>query len=135
MKIKLLTAVLGMALLAAGCVDTVSGTHTAGVPFVKDQIQTRYDRSAAEILQAAKDVLAANGILINELTRHGQTNAVNQIAQSIQGEVNQSTVWVRVQQVEPRISEVTVQVRTRSGGADLDLAAQIDKQIVLKLAR
>jgi len=135
MKLKFLSAVCSAALLAAGCVDTVSGNKTAGVPFVKDQITTRYDRSATEILQAAREVIAADGVLVNEVTIHGQTNAMNQIVQAVQGKINQSTVWVRVTQISPRISEVTVQGRTRSGSGDVDLAAQVDKEIVLRLSR
>jgi hypothetical protein len=133
MKTKFFTTLLGLAVLATGCVDTVGGRKTAGVPFVHDKIEARYERPMDEVFQAAKDVIKYNGALANETILHGQTNAVNQIAKVAEGKVNQRTVWVRVEQTDPRITEVTVQARTAGGGSDIDLAAQIDKQIALKL--
>ena len=76
-----------------------------------------------------------NGVLVKEGTLFGQTNAVNQIVRTVQGHVNESRVWVSVTQIEPRITSVAVQTRTKGGGSDIDLAASIDKQIALKLVR
>jgi hypothetical protein len=53
----------------------------------------------------------------------------------IEGKVNQRTVWVRVEQSSPKITDVAVQTRTKSGGSDIELSAEIDKQIALKLVR
>jgi hypothetical protein len=126
---------LGLTILVSGCVSTVSGDTKAGVPFLKDKIEARYERPSEEILRAAKDVINANGAVTRESTLQNQTNAVNNIAKVVQGKVNQCTVWVRVEQVDRRITAVTVQTRTSAGGSDIDLAAQIDKQIALRLVR
>jgi hypothetical protein len=135
MKLNWLAALGAAALLTAGCIDTVSGGKTGGVPFVKDSLESRYDRPATEIAQAAREVIAGNGALVNEITIHGQTNAVGGVALAVEGRVNQSSVWVRVTQVDARVSDVVVQARTRAGGADVDTAALVDKQIALKLVR
>ena len=126
---------MGLAALAVGCVQTVTGEKTAGVPFIKDTMESRYERPADQVFDAAKAVVREDGVLINEGTLYGQTNAVGNIVKTVQGRVNQRSVWVRVEQVDPRVSDVTVETRTQGGLSDIDLAAQIDKQIALKLAR
>jgi uncharacterized protein DUF3568 len=133
MKMKL--AVLGLAVLAAGCVGTVSGRKTAGVPFVKDTIKSKYERPAEEVFQSAREVIQFNGVMVSDGTLYGRTNTVNSLARILEGRVNQRTVWVRVEQVNPKITEVAVQTRTQGGGSDIELAAEIDKQIALKLVR
>jgi Protein of unknown function (DUF3568) len=135
MTTKLFAAFLGVAVLAAGCVSTVSGRKTAGVPFVNDKITARYPRPTDDVYQAAKEVISSNGVLVNETILHGQTNALDNVAKVIQGKINQRTVWVRIEQTEPKITDVTVQARTQGGGADIALAAQVDKLIALKLVR
>jgi hypothetical protein len=135
MKMNLFAVLGAAALLSSGCLDTVSGGKIGGVPFVKDTLESRYDRPATEIAQAAREVLAGSGVLVNEITIHGQTNAVGGVALAVEGKVNQSSVWVRVTQVDAKVSDVVVQARTRAGGADVDTAALVDKQIALKLVR
>ena len=41
---------------------------------------------------------------------------------------------VRVEEVDPKVTRVLVQCRTKGGGADLALASEIDKRIALRLA-
>jgi outer membrane murein-binding lipoprotein Lpp len=135
MKTILFAAVVGLAVLVAGCVSTVDNRTTAGVPFLKDKIQARYERPMEQVFQAAKDVIQFNGTLVRESTLENQTNAVNNIAKTVEGKIGQGTVWVRVEQVDPQVTAVTVQARTKGGGRDIDLAAEIDKQIALKLVR
>lgn len=130
MKTKIFAALLGVAVLAAGCVDTVTGRKTAGVPFIKDRIESRYERSVDQVFEAAKQAVAENGVLISEGILHDSN-----LVKTVEGKVNQRSVWVRVEQVEPRITDVSVQTRTPNGVSDIDLAAQIDKQIALKLVR
>jgi hypothetical protein len=138
MRKKIFAATFGaavIAIFATGCVSTVDGGKAGGVPFIKDKIEAKYDRPADEVFQAAKDVVARNGVLVKEGILHGQTNAMNQIVRTVEGHINESRVWVSVAQVEPRITAVTVQTRTKGGGTDIELAASIDKQIALKLVR
>ena len=133
MKTKLFASVAVVALVAfvVGCVNTVSGRKTAAVPFLKDRLQGRYERSVEEVFTAAKEVVQLNGTLLNESTLHTSTNAIR----VLEGKVNQRKVWVRVEEVDPKVSCVTVQVRNKAGGKDTDLTAELEKQIALKLVR
>ena len=122
---------LGALLVGAGCVGTVTGRKTAGVPFVKDKVEGRYERPLDQVFDAAKEVIKFNGTLVNESILHNETNTVK----TAEGKVSQCNVWVRVESQEPRITTVSVQTRTVNGGSDLDLAHEIEKQIALKLVR
>ena len=131
MKKKIFLALLGAGLAAAGCVSTVTGRNTAGVPFITDAVQGRYERPLDQVFEAAKEVVKFNGALINESILHSETNSVK----TVEGKINQRTVWVRVEAVDPKVTAVTVQTRTSGGGSDLDLAHEVEKQIALKLVR
>jgi len=135
MKIKFFVGLIGVAVLAAGCVNTVTGEKTVGVPFIKDTMESRYERPADQVFEAAKAAIRDQGVLVHEGTLYGQTNAVGNVVKTVEGKVNQRSVYVRVEQIDAKVSDVTVQTRTQAGVSDIDLAAQIDKQIALKLAR
>ncbi len=96
----------------------------AGVPFVKDSFEGRYQRPVPAIFAASRQVLELNGTVTGE----------NRISNTLEAKVDNRTVIVRVDEVEPGVSRVVVQARKKSGTADLDLASEIDKQIALKLA-
>lgn len=125
MKTKLFTWLAAGCLLAVltGCVGTVDGRSRAGVPFRKDTIESRYERPVVQIFDAAKDVLKYNGTLTAE----------NTINNSLEAKVDTRTVWIAVDEVEPKVSRVRVQARRKAGGPDIDLAAELDKQIALRL--
>ncbi|HTH49466.1 MAG TPA: hypothetical protein VMB21_18260 [Candidatus Limnocylindria bacterium] len=122
---KLLTAIsLGVTLLtAAGCYSTQEGRSKFGVPLSKDTIESRYERSVDQVFAAAKDTLAFNGTLTGE----------NTIAKTLAASIDNRTVWVKVDEVEPRVSRIFVQARKSGGAADIYLASEIDKQIALRL--
>ena len=122
-------AVIGIA--AVGCIGTVSGTRTAAVPFVKDRIEGRYERSVDEVFSAAKAVITDNGVLSTEYIPHDTTNTVR----ALDGKVKQRTVWIRVESIDPKVTAVTVQARTKGGGSDIDLTHELEKQIALKLVK
>jgi hypothetical protein len=130
MNAKCLVAVCVGALLLAGCVDTVGGRKTAGVPFVKDKVEGRYERPLAQVYDSAREVLSTSGSLVNETTLHGDTNLVK----TIQARVESRTVWVRVSPVDEKVTSVIVQARTSGGGVDINLAHDVEKQIALRLA-
>jgi len=131
MNTKLFAVFLGAAVVLTGCYSTPDGKKHAGVPIIKDQIEGRYERSADQVLEAAKEVIKFNGTLVSESTLHGGTNLVR----SLEGKVNQRSVWVRVEQLDPKVTSVVVQVRTKGGGRDFELNHELEKQIALKLAR
>ena len=118
--------VLAGAMLVAwftGCYSAVDGRHSMGVPFVKDKIEARYERTPQEIWRTAKEVISYNGQLASE----------DVLKNTLEGAVNQRTVWIRVEPLDERVTRVLVQARTKGGTADLELAGEIDKQIALKL--
>jgi hypothetical protein len=130
MKKEFLAVIAGIAIVAAGCVDTASGRKAAAVPLLKDRFESRYERPVGHVIQAAKDVLLFNGTLLNETTIHG-TNTVL----ALEGRVNQRRVWISADQEDSKVTHVVVQARTQGGGTDLDLCRELDKQIALKLVR
>lgn len=135
MKTFLSALLLATAVVNWGCVKTVSGDTTAGVPFLHDKVEAQYDRPMEQVYAAALDVIKSNGTVSDEKILHGQTGGVTDIVKTIEGKVRERTVWIRVQQVDSKVSSLTVQARTKGGGSDLDLAAMLDKQIALKLVR
>ena len=106
-----------------GCFRGVDGRSRAGIPFAKDTIESRYERPVQQIFDAAKQVLSFNGTLTGE----------NTITKMIEAKVDTRTVWVRVDEVETKVSRVVVQARNKNRGSDIDLASEIDKQIALRL--
>src|SRR5438105_1033025 len=76
MNTKLFLVLLAGVVLAVGCVDTVSGRKTAGVPFIKDTVEGHYERPLNQVYEAAKDVVKFNGTLVNESILHTETNEV-----------------------------------------------------------
>jgi hypothetical protein len=131
MRTTILAILFGAVLVGAGCISTVDERKTAGVPFIKDRVEGRYERTVDQVAEAAKQVVTSNGVLVNESILYNQTNAVK----TVEGKVNQRTVWVRIEYVDPKITAVTVQTRTPGGGSDIDLAHELEKQIALKLVR
>lgn len=122
-KILALLAVTWMAIFMAGCSSTVDGRMRAKVPFTADRIESRYDRPVDQIFAAAKEVLRFNGTLYGE----------NTITKVLEARIDTRTVWVKVDEVEPKVTRVQVQARTKGGRGDIALASEIDKQIALRL--
>lgn len=106
-----------------GCFRAVDGRSRAGIPFSKDTIESRYERPVQQIFDSAKQVLTFNGTLTSE----------NTITKSLEAKIDTRTVWIRVDEVEPKVSRIVVQARNKSRGSDIDLASEIDKQIALRL--
>jgi Protein of unknown function (DUF3568) len=131
MKIKFFAVLALTAAAITGCVRTVSDTHTFASTWSKDTITGRYNRTLDQVYQASVVVIQNNGVLIQEYIPHDNTNATR----SLEGKVNQSTVWVSVQTVDPRTTQVEVQARGSWGGSDVDLAHELEKEIALQLAR
>ncbi len=122
--LAMLTASM-LAIVLSGCYSTADGRMKAGVPFAKDTIESRYERPVDQILTAARQVLTHNGTLTGD----------NAVTKTLEAKIDTRTVWVKVDEVEPKISRVQVQVRRKAGGGDVDLASEIDKQIALRLPR
>jgi hypothetical protein len=130
MKAKLFVALFAVVLVTAGCVDTVTGGKTMGVPFIKDKFEGLYNVPPDVIFAAAKEVIKKDGVLTSEGINYSETNQVK----VVQGRVNQCAVWVRIAPVDAKVTSVAVQTRTNSGGSDIDLAHQIATEIAVRLA-
>jgi hypothetical protein len=122
--VALLVAGMITAGILSGCYSTPEGQMRAGVPFVKDRFEGRYQRPVPVIFAAARQVLELNGTVTGE----------NRITNTLEAKVDNRTVIARVDEVEPGVSRVIVSARKKGGGPDLDLASEIEKQIALKLA-
>jgi hypothetical protein len=122
---RLVVLVAGfLAIFVVGCYHTVQGNSKIGLPS-KDSIEGRYERPVEQVYAAARRVLEYNGTLRGD----------NTITKTLEARVNTRYVWVRVDEVEPNLSRVIVQVRTSGGRGDVDLAAELEKQIALQIAQ
>lgn len=110
-----------MALLN-GCVSTLDGHSKMGYPVGKDSIESNYEKPNEQIFQAAKQVLGVMGTLTGE----------NTITKTLEAKVNKSTVWVKIGEVDTKLTRVTVQARL-GGHADIETASEVDKRIALQL--
>jgi hypothetical protein len=125
MKLKsgLIVSLVAALLVVTGCYTTETGHTKAGVPFLKDRIQSSYERPLNEVMKAARETISFNGTLTSE-------DVLNKV---LTGKVDTRTVYVKLDDSEPKLTKVTVQVRTKARGSDIDLAAELDKQIALRL--
>ena len=121
--LSLLLCASALTFATVGCVKTQDGHSTMGVPFQKDKIPSKYERPAQQIIESTRKVLAEMGTITSD-------DVANNV---ITASVNTRTVWVKVTQVDDKVSEVVTQVRTKNGSSDIDLAAEVDKRIALGL--
>lgn len=131
MKKIIFAGLAGIAIVTAGCISTATGSHTAAVPFQKDTLAGRYERTVDQVYQASVAVINQNGVIVTEYIPHDSTNSVR----SLLGKVNQDKVWIRVEAVDPKITQITVQARTQYGVSDIAVASQLVTDIALQLAR
>jgi Protein of unknown function (DUF3568) len=128
-KMTIFSALAAATLLATGCVNTVSGTKAPAIWFGRDYVAGQYDRPLDQVYQASIAAIKNQGTLRTEYIPHDTTNTVR----ALYGMVNDHNVWVRVEAVEPNLSEVTVQARTKGGLSDIDTAHDVEKEIALQL--
>lgn len=130
MKKEFLAVLAVAAIVAVGCVHTVSDTSTFAVSYGRDSVAGRYNRPFDEVYQSAFKVLKTDGAVTKEYVSHTYTNNVR----SVEGRVDDRKVWIRVEEIDPRISQVDVEARTKWGRVDIDVVHQIEKEIALELA-
>jgi hypothetical protein len=130
MKKKIFAVLAGAAVIATGCVHTVSDTSTFAVSYGRDSVAGRYQRDVNTVYQVSKTVMERNGVLLTEYIPHDYTNETR----SLEGRVNDRKVWIRVQAIDPKVSQVDVEARTKTGRVDLDLVHELEKEIALQLA-
>jgi hypothetical protein len=112
-----LLALVGLLSFAAGCVSTEKDDLIFGLPG-KDKIVSRYELPYDKVKAAAITVLKRNGTLVGD----------DLVRKVLEARVDTAKLFVALDDSEPKITKVTVQVR-RGAVADIDLASEIDKQI------
>ena len=122
-KFCALLAIGWLGLLVTGCYNTIEGRTRAGMPLAKDKIEGRYERPLAQVYPAARKVLEFNGTLRGD----------DIVTKTLEARIDTRYVWVKLDEVEPNLTRVVVQARTKNGGSDIDLAHEIEKQIALQL--
>ena len=110
--------------LLTGCVGTVDGRYRAGVPWVKDSVEGRYERGPQEIWAAAKDAITHHGTLLSE----------DAVRNTLEANIDEHRVWVFIQEIDGKTTRVIVQARTKSGAGDVQLASYLKEEIVVRLA-
>lgn len=112
-----LLALAGLLSFVAGCVSTEKDDLIFGLPG-KDKIVSRYELPYDKVKAAAITVLKRNGTLVGD----------DLVRKVLEARVDTAKLFVALDDSEPKITKVTVQVR-RGAVADIDLASEIDKQI------
>lgn len=130
MKIKLLLALVGAAILAVGCVKTVNDRNAAGMPGLKNKFVAQYPRTVDQVFNAARTVLKNNGTV----ERESILTATNTV-KVLEGKVNKAKVWMRVEDLSPSLTQLSVQALGSWGGTDQEITHQLDKEIALELTK
>jgi hypothetical protein len=131
MKKLIFATLAGIVIVTAGCVSTVTDTSSPALTWSTDKISARYQRSLDQVYSAAVTVVNNNGKVLTEYIPHDTTNSVR----ALSGKVNDKNVWVRVEAVDPKITELTIQARSSWGVSDVGLASELVTEVALQLAR
>ena len=129
MKKGFFVLLAGAAICLTGCVNTVTEQKAGGVPAFRDRVEGRYERPLTTVFDAAKRALNSYGNVSAEGQLHTSTNQVR----TIEGFVNQNAIYMRVEAVTPTVTSVIVQVRTKWGSTDLQVAHELEKRVALEL--
>ena len=117
-----LGVLVGLVLLVGACHTTLEGRLKPGLPG-KDTIVSRYEVPYDQVYEAAKAVLKDSGTLVSD----------DQVSRVLRARVDTNTVWVKLDDSEPRITTVSVEARTSGGAPYVDLASEVDKRIYGRL--
>jgi len=131
MKIGFLAILAAVALGVAGCVHTVNDDKTAGLYLSRDKVSGNYKFPLNTVYEASKKALAKLGQVTRESTLLESTNQVR----ALEGKVQSTDVWIRVEAASPEVTAVTVQARSTWIGSNVPVAHEVEKQIALELAR
>jgi hypothetical protein len=131
MNKTILAVFAAAAVVATGCVHTVSDTSTLATTWSKDSVAGRYQRTVDQVYQASVLVIQQNGVLLTEYIPHDSTNTVR----SLMGRVNDLKVWVRVEGIDNKTTQVDVEARSKWGTTDINVVHELEKEIALQLAR
>jgi hypothetical protein len=129
MKLGIFALLAAVALGVAGCVRTVDGEKTAGLHLSRDRVSGNYKFPLNTVFEASKKALQTLGEMTRESTFLDNTNQVR----TLEGKVQGTDVWIRVEVSSPQVTAVTVQARTTWVGSNVPVAHEVEKQIALNL--
>jgi len=127
MVMKNLTTLLALAavLTLVGCVGKVTETTPGRKPAYQDRVTNQYQKSVDQVFEATKQAVTSFGNVTRADTVLAATNQVR----TVEGLINGRSVYIRLEEVKPQTTTAVVQVRTKAGGTDLRLAADVVRQI------
>ncbi len=129
MKFGIFALLVAVALGVAGCVGTVDGEKTAGLYLSRDKVSGNYKFPLNTVFEASKKALQSLGEMTRESTLLENTNQVR----TLEGKVQSTDVWIRVEVISPQVTAVTVQARSTWVGSNVPVAHEVEKQIALNL--
>lgn len=129
MKNLLNLAGLVAALFLTGCVNTVTQNQPGALPTYRDRIETRQQKPLEPVFEASKRALNSFGNITSEGKVFVGTNQVR----IVEGKINGRSVYMRVEEIDPQLTAVLVQVRTKLGGTDLQIAKDVVRRIATEL--
>jgi hypothetical protein len=125
--LKLLLVVLACGV--AGCVNTVTENQPGSGPAYRDRLEARHQKSVDVVFEASKRALLSFG----NITAEGKVFATTNQVRTLEGLVNNKLVYMRVEALAPQETSVVVQVRTKLGGTDLQIAKDLVQRIAVEL--
>lgn len=128
---KKLLNLLGLVapLLLVGCVNTVTQNQPGTLPAYRDRIETRQQKPIEPVFEASKRALNSFG----NITAEGKVFVGTNQVRIIEGSINGRSVYMRVEEIDPQVTAVLVQVRTKLGGTDLQIAKDVVRRIAVEL--
>ncbi len=129
MKFGIFALLVVVALGVAGCVSTVDDQKTAGIYLSRDKVSGNYKFPLNTVFEASKKALTTLGQMTRESTLLENTNQVR----TLEGKVQGTDVWIRVEATSPQVTAVTVQARSTWVGSNVPVAHEVEKQIALNL--
>jgi hypothetical protein len=129
MKKEMFAVLAAVALGTAGCVSNVTQSKPGSPPAYRDRIEASYGQPAAKVFEAAKRAVNSYGNIVREGSLIVGTNEVF----TLEGSINQSRIWMRIEPAKPPTTTVTIQVRGAVGGTDLELACELKERIAFEL--
>lgn len=120
---------IALACSLTGCVNTVTQNQPGALPVYRDRIEGRYQQPVESVFEASKRAVNSFGNITSEGKVLDRTNDVR----VLEGNINGRNVYVRVEALEPQLTSVIVQVRTRMGGTDLNVARDVIRRLAVEL--
>lgn len=123
--------VAGLALCLAGCVSKVTQDNPGRPPAYRDRIEAQYKQPAEKVFEAAKRAFNSFGNITRE------SSSVSSAAQLcfIEGTINGSRVYIRIEGTSPTTTKMIVQIRAPGGGTNLQMANELHRQTEVELNR